>query len=199
MTPVTSASKTDGVPFVYKITNGVLCYYGSTGMTLDERKRLHMSKYNVCSSRVITQGELPWTMEVVEYVACTTKDELEDREAFYIMNNECVNMVVPGNIRRAGGMKAYDRQRYQENAEEIKAKNRQYNQDNKESIEAKARVKHDCVICGGRYRWSDKSKHFKTKKHQKALAEAVSIHSPPPPPTVINNNLTHCTDITINQ
>ena len=187
MTPVTAASKTDGVPFVYKISNGTLCYYGSTVRTLAERKKQHNAPSNRCSSRVITQGELPWTMEVVEYVACTTKVELEDREAFYILNNECVNMLVPGAARRAGGKAAYDKQhyqenkdsikanisqyyqdnkesikanskkRYQDNKEEHKAKCKQHYQDNKESIKARRSVKHDCDVCGGRFRLSDKA------------------------------------------
>ena len=138
-------------------------------------------------------------MDVVEYVACTTKEQLEDREAFYIMNNECVNMTVPGAMRRAGGRVAYYSKRYQDNKESIKANSRQYNQDNKESINARRSVKHSCNICGGKFTLVNKTKHFKTKKHQRAIAEAVAIHSPPPPPTVVNNHFTQCTDIAINQ
>ena len=198
MTPVT-ASKTDGVPFVYKITNGVLCYYGSTGKSLDQRKSQHSATSNDCTSRVITQGELPWTMEVIEYVACTTKDELEDREAYYILNHPCVNVKLPGAERRAGGKAAYKRQYRQDNRDDLNAKEKQRYQDNKDEIKAKKNVKHDCVICGGRFSVRNKSRHFKSKKHQKAIAEAVALHSPPQPLTITNNFTINCTESTINQ
>lgn len=186
--------------FIYKITNGELDYYGSSANTFENRKSVHMSTSNSCSSKKIIESGLPWTMEVVEYFPCSCVEELEDKEAWYIKNHPCVNERLPGAARRAGGRKEYKSQRYQDNKEEYNAKCKKRYQENAEEIKAKARVKHDCDVCGGKFTWSVKARHFKTKKHQRALAEAVAIHSPPPPPTVVTNNFTiNCTESTINQ
>jgi hypothetical protein len=168
--------------YLYKITNGVLDYYGSSAITYEKRKSVHMSPSNHCSSKKIINGELPWSMDIIEWFPCSCLEELEDKESWYIKNHPCVNENDPGAVRRAGGKAAYHikktRQHYRENAEEINARRS---------------VKHDCILCGGKYTLRDKSTHFKTKMHQKALAEAVAIHSPPPPPTVVNNiTNNHC-------
>lgn len=88
------------------------------------------------------------------------------------MNNKCVNEQVPGALRRAGGRKEYDKQNYE---------------NNKEAINAKRCIKHNCDVCGGTYITAGKARHFKTKKHQKAIADAVAVHAPPTQPPTINN------------
>ena len=122
------------------------------------------------------------------------------------MNNECVNEHVPGAIRRAGGKQAYQKQ-YQnlyysnnadkikqnhkqyraENAEDIKKQVKQYQAENAEAIKQWKKTKHNCDVCGGEYTLSHKARHYKTKKHQKAIAEAVASHAPPP--QTINNTI----------
>ena len=182
---------------IYKITNGVSVYYGSSADTIENRMTKHMSPSNQCSSKQIIESGLPWTMDVIEYFPCSCVEQLQDKEAWYIKNFPCVNQTVPGSIRRAGGIKEYKSQRYQAN---------------KTESNARRNVKHDCNVCGGKFTLRHKSQHFKTKKHQRAIAEAVALHStqhlaiyanciPPviPPPTVINNHFTHCSDITNNQ
>ena len=154
--------------FIYKITNGILDYYGSSADTYKERKRKHMASWNTCTSKKIIKSGLPWTMDIIEWFPCSCAEELEDREAWYIMNNECVNEHVPGAVRRAGGEKAYQKQRYTKNADKINGK-------------------HNCDVCGGKYTLQNKSQHYKTKKHQKAIAEAVATHAPPP--QTINNTI----------
>ena len=190
--------------FIYKITNGILDYYGSSADTYEQRKRLHVSKSNQCTSKKIINSGLPWTMDIIEWFPCSCVEELEDKEAWYIVNNECVNESVPGAIRRAGGKKAYNKQHYAENTEDIKAYKKQYQSDNAEDIKAykkqyytknsdkinaRRSVKHNCDVCGGKYTLSNKSQHYKTKTHQKAIAEAVATHAPPPPPQTINNTI----------
>jgi len=162
--------------FIYKITNGVLDYYGSSCDTFENRKSKHTTQWNTCTSKKIINSGLPWTMDVIEMFPCSCLDELEDREAWWIMNNKCVNEHVPGAIRRAGGTKEYDKQRYE---------------DNKEAINEKQKIKHNCDVCGGKYTAVNKMQHFKTKKHQKAIADAVAVHAPTQPQT-INNNTINC-------
>jgi hypothetical protein len=71
--------------------------------------------------------------------------------------------------------KEYYNRRYIENKEHILEQHRQYKQENKEHIlerqrqyyqvnEQKIKEKHNC-LCGGKYTYSSKTRHFKTAKH----------------------------------
>jgi len=175
--------KNFNLAFIYKITNGVLDYYGSSADTYENRKSKHISKSNDCTSKKIINSGLPWSMDITEWFPCSCVEELEDREAWYIMNNECVNEHVPGAVRRAGGMQSYHKQYRANNADKIK----QYRDDNAEAENARRNVKHNCNVCGGKYTLRHIARHYKTKKHQKAIAEAVATHAPPPQPQTINN------------
>jgi hypothetical protein len=213
--------------FIYKITNGVLDYYGSSSDTYEQRKSTHVAPSNHCTSKKIIKSGLPWSMDIIEWFPCSCVEELEDREAWYIMNNECVNEKVPGAIRRAGGVKAYHKKYGAENAETIKSYNKQYREDNAdkikqqvkqyqsdnaetiktyqkqyktenaEDLKAKAKTIQTCDVCGAEYTLSNKARHYKTKKHQKAIAEAVATHTPPQPQTI--NNTINCQVCNITQ
>ena len=172
--------------FIYKITNGVLDYYGSSADTYENRKSKHVAPSNKCTSKKIINSDIPWSMDIIEWFPCSCVEELEDREAWYIANNECVNECLPGAYRRAGGIKAYQKQY-----------NQQYQSDNAETIKQWKKTKHNCDVCGGKYTLTNKSTHYKSKKHQKAIAEAVATHTPPQPQT-INNYTVNCTNNTIN-
>ena len=167
--------------FIYKITNGILDYYGSSCDTFENRKSGHTTSSNRCTSKKIINSGLPWTMDIIEMFPCSCLEELEDKEAEWIENNECVNEHVPGAIRRAGGKKAYDKklsaQHYEDNKEAINEKHKQYYADNKEAINAKRNIKHNCDVCGGKYTTAHKAIHFKSKKHQKAIADASTTHT----------------------
>jgi len=102
---------------IYKIVspNHPKVYYGSTIMTLAQRmtkhRELHFSKYMEgpgCSSKEIIDAGDAKILEV-EAFPCMCKEELEDREAEYILNDleGCVNEYIPGAMRRAGGRTAY--------------------------------------------------------------------------------------------
>ena len=183
--------------FIYKITNGVLDYYGSSADTYEKRKNNHISKSNKCTSNKIINSDLPWSMDIIEWFPCSCAEELEDREAWYIANNECVNEHLPGAVRRAGGVKAYDKQYYSNNAEKIKQQKKQRHAENADKINARQNVKHNCDVCGGKYTMTNKAKHFKSKKHQMAIAEAVATHAPPQPQTI--NNTINCQVCNITQ
>jgi hypothetical protein len=185
--------KNFNLAFIYKITNGVLDYYGSSADTYEQRKRNHMTSSNHCTSKKIINSGLPWKMDIIEWFPCSCVEELEDLEAWYIMNNECVNEYVPGAVRRAGGVKAYKKQYRANNVDKIK----QYRDENAEAENARRNVKHNCDVCGGKYTMRNKSKHNKTEKHQKAIAEAVATHAPPQPQTI--NNTINCQVCNITQ
>lgn len=219
--------KNYNLAFIYKITNGVLDYYGSSANTYENRKSTHVAPSNTCTSKKIINSGLPWSMDIIEWFPCSCADELEDREAWYIANNECVNEHLPGAIRRAGGIKSYHKQRYADNAETIKAyhkqyysnnvdkikqQNKQYQSDNAETIKSYQKqyrtenaealkqwkkTKHNCDVCGGKYTLSNKAKHYNSKKHQMAIAEAVATHTPPQPQTI--NNTINCQVCNITQ
>jgi hypothetical protein len=112
-------------------------------------------------------------IELVEKFPCADKAELHKREGEVIRANPCVNKCIPGRTRAeyhkeyyVGAVKDKKKARYQDNADKIKADMRQYYQDNIEKIKARDSEKHTCP-CGGKYRRSDKSKHFRTAKHKK--------------------------------
>jgi len=85
---------------IYKIidnTNGNI-YIGSTCLTLEMRLANHLAKYNfnlrgrgnfTSSFDIIKNGD--YKIELLELVRCENKEQLLDREKYYILNNECVN------------------------------------------------------------------------------------------------------------
>ena len=70
------------------------------------------------------------------------------------------------------------KQYYIENADTIREKKKQYRKDNTEKIAARIGVKHNCSVCGGIYTHGNKTHHFKTKVHQRAVQcnEQASAH-----------------------
>lgn len=81
-------------------------------------------------------------IELVESYPCNNKDELRQREGYWIKQLDCVNRRIEGRSMK------------------------QYRIDNKKQIQEKRNVKTDCP-CGGRYTHPNKAKHMKSKKHQK--------------------------------
>jgi len=85
---------------IYKIKNGDLCYYGKTCQSLAQRKAEHNYAYKsndrqISSSLIFSLAETTNTkveIELIEEVEGTKKD-LDDRERWYILNNDCVNIL----------------------------------------------------------------------------------------------------------
>ena len=88
---------------------------------------------------------------LIEEFPCETKDQLRQRECYYIKNIPCVNKNIPGRTKK---------QYYENNKEHIKETNKQYRDNHKEYYQSKFKC-----ICGGCYSRRDKSTHYKTKKH----------------------------------
>jgi translation elongation factor EF-G len=70
-------------------------------------------------------------------------------------------------------MKEQMKEYYENNKKEISEKCKEYKENNKEKIKEKSNKKHDCP-CGGRYTYVNKTKHFKTKMHQKYLGDCTT-------------------------
>jgi len=73
---------------IYKLKGNGLEYYGSTIQSLQKRYRHHLN--NITSNVAEMIGD-DFQIELVEDYPCNTKEQLLEREAFWIMNNNCVN------------------------------------------------------------------------------------------------------------
>jgi len=151
---------------IYKIIDNTNdnVYIGSTCKTLKERLISHKCSYNrflkglynnVKSFDIIKNND--YHIELLENCNIKTKQELFQRERYYIENNECLNKVIPGRSR-IETIKAYneankDKQReyYEANKDKIKAyneankdKQREYYEANKDKIkESKKKYRDD--------------------------------------------------------
>ena len=147
---------------VYKITDGEKVYYGSTIKTLKKRLFLHKYTHNNCETRHMNKDNM--TIELIEEVE--DEEQLKWRERYYIENNECVNKYIPIRTEeeRIQYQKTYNDGRYMRNKE----KYRQYNHDNKELIKQRKTIPYHCE-CGSLIQITEKSRHFKSKKHIKFI------------------------------
>jgi len=178
-------------------------YIGSTVETLEQRFSKHKQKRDCMSREIIDAGDA--RIEEIEAFPCLDKYQLEDREAELQLADwcGCVNKMVAGAMRRAGGEQAYNKAYYTAHADEIKAyqkvyyeahldkikanqkvyyeahldkikaKKKVYREANKEKLRAQRSTKCTCS-CGGTYRHSNKARHLRSKRHQKYEAAAKS-------------------------
>jgi hypothetical protein len=107
---------------------------------------------------------------LIESYSCSTKEEKNAKEAFYIQNNDCVNKIIPGRT---------DKQYYKDNEEKIKAYAKSYREEhkelyaaatkrhyekNKEAVDAKQNEVINCE-CGGHHFKRGRARHLRTAKH----------------------------------
>ena len=89
---------------IYKLVNDELglTYYGSTCSELRKRLNNHKTsakcKKKISSSKLFESGECK--IYLVEKFPCNDKEELKQRERYYIENNECVNTSIPGRTKK---------------------------------------------------------------------------------------------------
>ena len=121
---------------IYKLTtihNPNLVYYGSTINPLCKRKGGHKEKFKLgdlsCkSSQLFQLGINDVKITLVENVICVSKEELLQRERFYIENNNCVNKYIPNRTKE--DIQEYNKKYMELNKEKIK-KYRELNKDKK--------------------------------------------------------------------
>ena len=122
-------------------------YYGSTCDTLCRRMTGHRNSYKrykegkfcyITSFKILELTSAK--IELVENFPCNSKEELLQREGFYIRNNNCINKYIPDRTKNE-----YDIM---------------YRESNKEKLN-----KQNTCECGGEYLTKHKSTHIKTLKH----------------------------------
>jgi hypothetical protein len=102
---------------IYKLVcnNTGLIYYGSTIQTLPKRIYEH-KRCKDCTSREIIKNE-NFEIILVELYKCNSKIELEQRERYYIENNECINKKIPTRTKK---------EYYEKNKEIFKERHNEY-------------------------------------------------------------------------
>ena len=128
---------------IYKLVNDELnlTYYGSSCNELRKRLNAHKSKAKdkKCTSyKLFESGSVK--IYLVEKFSCNDKMELNQRERFYIENNECVNKFIPCRTRKEWDENNKEKillqcKEYKEdNKEKIKEYQKEYKEDNKEKL-----------------------------------------------------------------
>ena len=102
-------------------------YYGSTISSLKQRLSKHKCQKNTQSKHIIDRGN--YEILLVENVPCDSKDELLNREKFYIENNECLNLKVPQK-----DIKITKAEHYLKNKEHVNAKCKEWYEKNKDKV-----------------------------------------------------------------
>ena len=173
---------------IYKIidnTNNNV-YIGSCCSSLKTRLSKHKCSYemflfnNIKSFEIIKNKDYiksfdiifnnDYKIELLEDCNVKTKEELFERERFFIKNNECLNKNIPDisykqyyndNINKIDD---YQKEYYETNKNKAKDKAKEYYETNKD----KFKERFECE-CGSQYMRYNKSKHLKTDKHQNYL------------------------------
>lgn len=102
---------------IYKIislNNPHLVYYGHTCQNLNNRFATHKSSYNTSTSKIIIEkGDA--VILLIENFPCDFEAQATAREAFYIVNNPCVNKQIPGRTKKASYKNWYDNNKEYDN------------------------------------------------------------------------------------
>ena len=144
---------------IYKIVDHTTdnIYIGSTCKLLCQRLSQHRQDYkrhlkgNFCNLRsfeIIKNGN--YSIVLIENYPCETKEQLFQREAYYIEKMNCLNKLIPGKLLLLGE-KNYNKDYYENHLEESK----KYYLANK----SKMLEKHQCE-CGGNYTTNHKNEHL---------------------------------------
>ena len=162
------------------------CYIGSTVQPLCKRMSKHRTEfkgYRAEKTRFMTSfglfeeyGVENCKIELIEEYSCETKEQLLQREGYYIRLVECVNKVVPDRnkkeymqeyyLKNRGTIAQQRRQYTEKNKETISEYRTQYHKNNKETIIENKKEKITCLLCGGISRRGDIAKHQRTAKCQ---------------------------------
>ena len=134
---------------IYKIVCNITgkVYIGSTTLSLSQRLVQHRTDYNrwkngkrdfTTSFGIIENGN--YDIVLIEEYPCENKENLYQRERFYIESINCVNKYIPTRtlkeyyIENADKIKEYHKIYYIDNADKIKEQKKLYHQKNKEKI-----------------------------------------------------------------
>ena len=161
-------------------------YVGST-INLDERLRLHRNeKYNACKSKLL--GRFTYLI-LEEYVDDNTTDKDEFLIKLELVERKWQDLYW-GNLVNKYRSRVTRKERLEQNKEyfakypEYRAKYQALHSEQIKECKAKYRAEHSEQLnekfnceCGGKFTQSNKSIHFKTKKHQEYIATNLPITS----------------------
>ena len=124
---------------IYKITslnNPEMVYYGHTCQPLSRRFATHKSSYNTSTSKIIIEKGDAIILLIEDY-PCETENQATSREAFYVLNNPCVNKYIPGRTQQEyyEANKEKFKAHYENNKEEILIHKKEYRDSHKEHIQ----------------------------------------------------------------
>ena len=188
--------------FIYKLfcpegDEGDVYYGSSTNKRVNDRfighkvhfrnwkegKKTHMTSFNLFEK----YGVDNCVIEKVEDVIYTNKSTLVERERFYIDNNKCINIQLPGRTKK---------QYADDNREHLKIKKIEYNIKNKDVLQVKKKAYRDshkeeyrayCLKnkekfqtpvhcdCGSISSLRNYSSHIKTKMHLDYLTSLENL------------------------
>ncbi len=141
--------------YIYKIfdkEDNNLVYYGSsTNKCFIDRIGQHRRQNNTTSSIIINRNNYGY--EKVEEIEFEDKQELYKRERYYIENNICVNILIPGKTIK------------EKKAEAINRVNIWYKENKQELLEKRRTIKVICE-CGAKVRKDGLREHTQSKKHK---------------------------------
>lgn len=129
-------------------------YYGSTRSDPIYRYKQHLRQRNICSSKCLKNP----TMHILEIKEGISKVELELIEKHYILNNTCVNKVIPRRSHREW----YENKK-RENPKYLKELYQKYG-----GTMRNLRTRKQCE-CGGVYIQRNLKQHLLTEKHKKYI------------------------------
>jgi len=146
---------------VYLVSDGELCYYGSTETTLKIRMKGHKSPSNCCRTKLLNIDKI----EISEVEFVEDVSQLEIREKWWIQNNECVNYKtpLPTKEEKLAQHRARSKNYYEKNKK--LCNERTYTLTKKRDIE---RGLYKCE-CGSIVKDSEIRRHHKSKKHNRFI------------------------------
>jgi|WetSurMetagenome_2_1015567.scaffolds.fasta_scaffold09542_3 hypothetical protein len=139
----------------------------------DFKRHLHKSAHYVSSFEILQYGDAK--IILIENFPCKNKDELTQRERYYIENIECVNKVIPGQTNKEWCEKNKDKE-YEKgkrwrnkNKEKLVKQRKEFYQTNKIRInkahQEYCKKKITCDYCDIETDKGNLSRHNKTPKH----------------------------------
>ena len=169
---------------IYRLVSGSgTQYVGATTIGLAKRKSQHKRDYtnntnNNTTSIQLFQEDNGVEIFLIEKYACSSKEELDSRERYWIENIQggCVNKFIPGRSKREYIEQNREhileqKKKYrQANREIILEKSKNYYEANREIILDKEKKKISCE-CGVEIRRDSIYQHRKSQKHKNLLQE----------------------------
>lgn len=161
---------------IYKITSSQItkCYIGSTTVPLSIRFSQHKHRYLKGNSNASANKLLQFNdakIELIEDFPCKSKNELFEREGFWIKQFDTINNRTAGRTRTQYYLDNKDKINiqaklyHQNNLAKMKKVHKTYYENNKDEINKVRGTKITCYVCNREFRKDHISKHNKTKIH----------------------------------